>query len=86
MSPAHSIPAGDRWTLDSTTAVSASPGHVNVVANATLTPQGARDLARRLLEAADTADGAARRLSTPAGPDAGDPGEPRPTSRSRRPS
>ena len=41
-------PSADRWALDTGTAVAASRGRVNVVANATLTPERARDLARRL--------------------------------------
>jgi hypothetical protein len=49
-------PSADRWALDTGTAVAASRGRVNVVANATLTPERARDLARRLLAAADDAD------------------------------
>jgi len=49
-------PSADRWALDTGTAVAASQGRVNVVANATLTPERARDLARRLLAAAADAD------------------------------
>jgi len=48
--------SADRWALDTGTAVAASRGRVNVVANATLTPERARDLARRLLVAAADAD------------------------------
>ena len=50
------VPAADRWTLDSGAAIAASHGRVNVVANATLTPEGARDLARRILAAAADAE------------------------------
>jgi hypothetical protein len=49
-------PAADRWALDTGAAVAASRGRVNVVANATLTPERARDLARRLLAAAADAE------------------------------
>jgi len=48
--------SADRWALDTGTAVAASRGRVNVVAKATLTPERARDLARRLLVAAADAD------------------------------
>ena len=35
-------PAADRWALDTGTAIAASRGRVNLVANATLTPERAR--------------------------------------------
>ncbi len=50
------VPAADRWALDSGAAIAASRGRVNVVANATLTPERARDLAHRLLAAAADAE------------------------------
>ena len=53
------MPGTDRWALDSGAAIAASRGNVNLVANATLTPDRARDLARRLLAAADSAESGA---------------------------
>jgi hypothetical protein len=50
------VPAADRWALDSGAAIAASRGRVNLVANTTLTPERARDLARRLLAAAADAE------------------------------
>ena len=49
-------PAADRWARDTGTAIAASRGRVNLVANATLTPERARELARRLLAAAADAE------------------------------
>jgi hypothetical protein len=50
------MPVADRWALDTGAAIATSHGSVNLVANATLTPALARDLARRLLAAADEAE------------------------------
>jgi hypothetical protein len=52
----HLMPVADRWALNTGAAIAASHGSVNLVANATLTPELARDLARRLLAAADDAE------------------------------
>ena len=51
-------PAADRWALDTAAAISAVRGVAHLVANATLTPDGARQLAHRLLAGANAADAA----------------------------
>ena len=43
----HRMPVADRWALDTGAAIAVSHGSVSLVANATLTPELARDLARR---------------------------------------
>jgi hypothetical protein len=61
----HQMPVADRWALDTGAAIAVSHGSVSLVANATLTPELARDLARRLLAAADDAEIGARAASRP---------------------
>ena len=61
----HLTPVADRWALATGAAIAASHGSVSIVANATLTPDLARDLARRLLAAADDAESRAPVASQP---------------------
>ena len=77
MTGARIMHTPDQWALRTRTAVSVARGRVNVVANATLTPGGARELAHRLLEAADDAERAAGG-SRRAKPDGGSGGGPTP--------
>lgn len=52
------VAATDQWVLRGAARVAASHGHVEVLAYASLTPEGAREYARRILTAAADAEGA----------------------------